>query len=106
MRIAISYPPIVNDIGQKAMVSQNRNVQFFKEPTYLLPVTYAQAATWLRNDGHDVLWDDGNAQLKSYSQWLNNLVQWNPELVVLESTTPVMKFYWNVVNEIKAKLPN
>jgi anaerobic magnesium-protoporphyrin IX monomethyl ester cyclase len=106
MRIAISYPPIVNDIGQKAMVSQNRNVQFFKEPTYLLPVTYAQAATWLRNDGHDVLWDDGNAQLKSYSQWLNDLVQWNPELIVLESTTPVMKFYWNVVNEIKAKLPN
>ena len=48
MKIAISYPPIVNDHGQKAMVSQNRNVQFFKEPTYLLPVTYAQAATDLK----------------------------------------------------------
>ena len=48
MKIAISYPPIVNDQGQKAMVSQNRNVQFFKEPTYLLPVTYAQAASYLK----------------------------------------------------------
>ena len=38
MKIAISYPPIVNSLGQKAMVSQNRNVQYFKKPTYLLPI--------------------------------------------------------------------
>ena len=48
LKVAISYPPIVNTKGQKAMVSQNRNVQYFKTPTYLLPVTYAQAATWLK----------------------------------------------------------
>ena len=54
MKIAISYPPIVNQEGQKAMVSQNRNVQFFKKPTYLLPVIQAQAATWLRDLGYDV----------------------------------------------------
>ena len=106
MRIAISYPPIVNDRGQKAMVSQNRNVQFFIKPTYLLPVTYAQAATWLKEDGHDVLWDDGNAQLKSYEQWISDLVQWKPDMVVFESTTPVMKFYWRTVNELKEKLPS
>ncbi|MEF9438042.1 MAG: hypothetical protein L0922_04610 [Candidatus Mariimomonas ferrooxydans] len=66
MRIAISYPPIVNELGQVAMVSQNRNVQYFKTPTYLLPVIHAQAATWLRDLGCDVYWDDGNSQLKSY----------------------------------------
>ena len=106
MRIAISYPPIINALGQKAMVSQNRNVQFFKEPTYLLPITYAQAATWLKHDGHDVLWDDGNAQLKTYRQWLDDLVEWNPDMVILESTTPVMKFYWRTIDEIKSLLPN
>lgn len=105
MRIAISYPPIINKYGQKAMVSQNRNVQFFKKPTYLLPVTYAQAATWLKQDGHAVLWDDGNAQLKTYSEWLEDLIKWNPDIVILESTTPVMKFYWRVVDEIKIRLP-
>jgi radical SAM superfamily enzyme YgiQ (UPF0313 family) len=105
MRIAISYPPIVNELGQKAMVSQNRNVQYFKEPTYLLPVTYAQAATWLRDTGNEVYWDDGNAQLKSYEQWLNDLVAWNPDVVVFESTTPVMKFYWRTVDQIKDLLP-
>jgi anaerobic magnesium-protoporphyrin IX monomethyl ester cyclase len=105
MRIAISYPPIVNKHGQKAMVSQNRNVQFFKEPTYLLPVTYAQAATWLKQMGHDVKWDDGNAQLKTYEQWLEDLVAWKPDMVVFESTTPVMKFYWRTVNQLKELLP-
>ena len=65
MKVSISYPPIVNELGQKAMVSQNRNVQFFKDPTYLLPVTYAQAGTWLKSEGHDVYWDDSYAQLKT-----------------------------------------
>ena len=100
MRVAISYPPIFNDRGQKAMVSQNRNVQFFIKPTYLLPVTHAQAATWLRDEGHDVLWDDGNAQLKSYDDWLGDLLKWKPDIIVFESTTPVMKFYWHVTNQI------
>ena len=106
MRVAISYPPIVNAHGQKAMVSQNRNVQFFKKPTYLLPVTYAQAATWLKQSGHAVYWDDANAQLKTYQQWLDDLVAWRPEMVVLESTTPVMKFYWRAIDQLKELLPD
>ena len=106
MRIAISYPPIINDHGQKAMVSQNRNVQFFKKPTYLLPVIHAQAATSVRDIGHSVLWDDGNAQLKSYEEWLNDLVAWDPDVIVFESTTPVMKFYWETSRQIKALIPS
>ena len=106
MKIAISYPPIINDHGQKAMVSQNRNVQFFKEPTYLLPVTYAQAATDLKQMGYEVCWDDGNAQLKSFDKWLDDLIDENPNVIVFESTTPVMKFYWQTVDKVKKALPN
>ncbi len=106
MKIAISYPPIVNELGQKAMVSQNRNVQFFKVPTYLLPVIHAQAATWLRNMGYEIHWDDGNAQLKTFDQWFKDLVKWKPDVVVFESTTPVMKFYWRVTDQLKEKLPD
>ena len=105
MKIAISYPPVVNRYGQKAMVSQNRNVQFFKKPTYLLPVIQAQAATWLDQQGHDIYWDDGNAQLKDYDRWLEDLVAWDPEMVVFESTTPVIKFYWNMIDRLDEKLP-
>ncbi len=105
MKIAFSYPPIVNRLGQKAMVSQNRNVQFFKTPTYLLPVVYAQAATWLKKLKYKVLWDDGNSQLKSYEKWFDDLVKWQPDMIVMESTTPVMKFYWQAIDELRAKLP-
>lgn len=106
MRIAISYPPILNSRGQKAMVSQNRNVQFFKKPTYLLPVIHAQAATWLRNEGNEVLWDDGNSQGKSFQKWYSDLLDWKPEMIVFESTTPVMKFYWNLTKRLRADLPH
>lgn len=106
MRVSISYPPIINSRGQKAMVSQNRNVQYFSKPTYLLPVTYAQAVTKLCEIGHDVLWDDGNAQLKTFNQWFDDLIKWQPEVVVFESTTPVMNFYWKVIDDLKGKLPD
>jgi len=105
LKISISYPPIVNSKGQKAMVSQNRNVQYFKKPTYLLPVVHSQAATWLDQKGYDVIWDDGNAQRKSYKQWFNDLVSARPDIIVFESTTPVMKFYWRTINQIKEKMP-
>lgn len=105
MKIAISYPPIVNKDGQKAMVSQNRNVQYFKKPTYLLPVVHGQAATWLRDLGYEIYWDDGNAQLKTFEQWYQDLIRWKPDVVIFESTTPVMKFYWRLVNKLKSDLP-
>ena len=105
MRIAISYPPIVNKLGQVAMVSQNRNVQYFKAPTYLLPIIHAQAATWLRDMGCEVYWDDGNSQLKSYEQWYSDLLAWKPDMVVFESTTPVMKFYWRLIDKVKEDMP-
>ncbi len=105
LKIAISYPPIVNERGQKAMVSQNRNVQFFKTPTYLLPVTYAQAATWLKSLNFSVRWDDGNAARKTFVEWKNDLIKSKPDVVVFESTTPVMQFYWDLTNDLKRIMP-
>jgi anaerobic magnesium-protoporphyrin IX monomethyl ester cyclase len=106
MKVSISFPPIINSLGQKAMVSQNRNVQYFSVPTYLLAITHAQAATKLKEGGHDVVWDDGNAQLKTYKKWFDDLIEQNPDIIVFEATTPVMKFTWNVTNEIKKIYPN
>ena len=88
------------------MVSQNRNVQYFKVPTYLLPVTYAQAATWIRDLGHEVYWDDANSQLKDLDTWRRDLIREAPDVVILESTTPVMHFYWDMVKSLKVDLPN
>ena len=88
MKIAISFPPIVNSLGQKAMISQNRNVQYFSVPTYLLGITHAQAATLLKKAGHEVYWDDGNSQLKDYQVWFDDLVKFNPNIIVFD--------WWNI----------
>ena len=106
MKISISYPPILNEQGQKAMVSQNRNVQFFKKPTYLLPVVQAQAATKLRKNGFNVIWDDGNADLKSYEKWFSDIIKEKPDIIFFEGTTPVMHFLWQLSKNIKKELPN
>ncbi len=106
MRISVSYPPIINKIGQKAMVSQNRNVQYFVKPTYLLPVTHAQLASKLEEDNYDVYWDDGNARGDTYKEWFDKLVSQNPSVIVFESTTPVMKFMWKTIDDVKNKLKN
>jgi len=106
MKIFISYPPIIDQHNKRAMVPQNRNVQFFEKPNYLLSVVYAQAATWLKNIGFDVFWDDGSAENLSYNEWFKRLIESKPNIIVFESTTPVMNFYWNQVNKIKEKLPN
>ena len=76
MKIAVSYPPIMNQNGQKVMVSQNRNVQFFKRPTYLLPIDL----------GYEIYWDDGNAQLKNYEQWYADILRWKPDVIIFKST--------------------
>ena len=82
MKIAISYPPIINSLGQKAMVSQNRNVQYF---LFLLIFWLHMRKRQLHlKDGHDVYWDDGNAQLKNYQTWLNDLIKFKPDLIILK----------------------
>ena len=54
--------------------------------------------------GHNIYWDDGNAQLKSYKTWKKDLIEFNPDIIIFESTTPIMDFMWNTVNEIKSEL--
>ena len=104
MKVAISFPPIINALGQKAMISQNRNVQYFSVPTFILGITYAQAATSLKKKGYDVYWDDGNSQLKDYKTWFDDLIKFSPDIIVFESTTPIMHFMWDTINKIKSKL--
>ena len=61
MKIAISYPPIVTDKGIP-LLSQNRQFQYFNNPTFIYPVVPAYAATMLMENGYDVEWLDGIAK--------------------------------------------
>src|SRR3972149_4607260 len=105
MKIGISYPPIISKKGVP-LLSQNRQFQFFQSPTYIYPVVPAYSATLLAKAGHDVVWDDGIAEEKTYSQWLNDLSRSNPDVIMIETKTPVVKKHWSIISDIKKVLPN
>jgi anaerobic magnesium-protoporphyrin IX monomethyl ester cyclase len=104
MKISISYPPINSGKGVP-LLAQNRQFQYFHEPTYIYPMVPAYAATLLKDAGHNVVWDDGIAEGKSYGQWLADL-KWNsPDLVMIETKTPVVKRHWRIIDDVKEVVP-
>lgn len=104
MNIVIGYPPIKSKKGT-ALLSQNRQFQWFHSPTYIYPVIPASAATLLKSQGHQVTWLDGIAESWSYKQWLTKLIAAKPDLIFIETKTPVIKKHWQIIKDLKRKLP-
>ncbi len=104
MRIALCYPPIPSPKGTP-LLSQNRQFQWFNRPTAIYPVVPASAATLLRAHGHEVLWLDGIARGMTPEAHWRALEAWRPDAVFLETKTPVVRFHWAWVRELKRRLP-
>jgi radical SAM superfamily enzyme YgiQ (UPF0313 family) len=105
MRVSISSPPI-SDITGTPMISQNRQYQVFSEPTYIYPCVPAYAATLLDKAGHEVIWDDAIAEGRTYGQWLSEIGKKAPELLMIETKTPVVKRHWRAINDVKEISPD
>ena len=101
MKIAICYPPLPSEKGVP-LLSQNRQFQWFSRPTYIFPVVPATAATMLKKVGHDVAWLDGIAEEWTPEKFQAELDRFGPELVVLETKTPVVKRHWKWIADYKA----
>jgi anaerobic magnesium-protoporphyrin IX monomethyl ester cyclase len=104
MKIMIAYPPLTSEKGVP-LLTQNRQFQWFKDPTYIYPMVPASAATMLKAAGFDVFWEDGIAEGLSEAAWMIRFYQIGPDVVVLESKTPVIKRHWDIVRDIKASVP-
>jgi len=97
-KIIISYPPLK---GQGTpLLSQNRQFQFFKEPTYIYPVVPASAATMLKQAGFDVRWNDCIAENWGYDKFLKFVQDEKPDLIAFETKTPVVKQHWRIIDDI------
>ena len=103
MKIAIAYPPF-DDIKGTPLLSQNRQYQVFHNPTYIYPVVPAYGATMLKKAGYDVIWLDGIAEKWNYQRWLSEIKKEKPDLIVLETKTPVIKKHWKIVDGIKYQI--
>ena len=98
MRVAIAYPPLQSEKGV-ALLTQNRQFQWFSHPTYIFPVVPATAATMLKRAGHEVLFLDGIAAGMTPGEFDARLAAFRPDLVVVETKTPVVKRHWAWVEE-------
>jgi len=100
MKVIICYPPLSSHKGS-ATLGQNRQFQYFKEPTYIYPVVPAQAATLLQKAGHEVIWLDCLAAGISYNRFIEIIKQEKPDLIAFETKTPVVKQHWKIINALK-----
>lgn len=100
MKIAISYPPLESNKGIP-LLGQNRQFQWFSEPTYIYPMVPAYAATLLKENGFEVLWDDAIAEGLTYAQWLERIKKEKPDVIAIETKTPVVKLHWQIINDLK-----
>jgi radical SAM superfamily enzyme YgiQ (UPF0313 family) len=104
MKIFISYPPLVGD--GTPMLGQNRQFQWFHNPSFIYPMVTASAATLLAGKGHDVTWDDAIALRRTPEEWRANILREKPDLVAIETKTPVVKQHWGIADDIKRELPD
>jgi len=100
MKISISYPPLESKKGIP-LLAQNRQFQWFRSPTYIYPMVPAYAATLLKENRYEVFWDDGIAEELNYGEWKERIIKEKPDIIVIETKTPVIKRHWQIIDELK-----
>lgn len=100
MKVAISYPPLPKAKGHPTL-GQNRQFQYFSHPSFIYPLVPAWAATLLQANGFDVIWNDALAEGWSYAQFLHFFSTEKPDLMAIETKTPVIKQHWEIITTLK-----
>ena len=105
IKVVVGYPPIESKRGVP-LLSQNRQFQFFNAPTYIYPMVPAYAASNLKAHGYDTYWMDGIAERMKYEEWIQELKKINPDYLMVETKSPVVKWHWKQIADIKKRFPN
>ncbi|MEN9327309.1 MAG: hypothetical protein RI947_117 [Candidatus Parcubacteria bacterium] len=103
--VVVGYAPIESKKGV-ALLSQNRQFQYFNAPTYIYPMVPAYAASNLQDKGYKVYWMDGIAEKKTYDQWFDELSSTSADYLMIETKSPIVKAHWKQIADLKKKLPH
>jgi anaerobic magnesium-protoporphyrin IX monomethyl ester cyclase len=68
-------------------------------------VVPASAATLLREEGFDIIWNDAIAEGWTFERYMAYLIQERPDMVVFETKTPVIRKHWKLIGDLKKRLP-
>jgi radical SAM superfamily enzyme YgiQ (UPF0313 family) len=55
----------------------------------------------LKHNGFEVVWNDAIAEQWSYQQWLDFVRREKPDVIAMETKTPVVKQHWKIINDLK-----
>ena len=97
MKIAYVVPPMADPKGY-ACIGQNRQFQFFADPFFAYPIVPALAMTMLAKKGHAILWVDCIAEELDEVNFGRLIIQYQPDYIIYEASTPVIKRYWEIIN--------
>lgn len=104
MRVAFIYPPLFVD-GKIPLLGQNRQFKFtHSREIKIFPLIPAYAVTMLKQAGHQVLFLDAINRGMTGEEFEKELKAFKPELVVLETKTPIIKFHWEWIDYFKPQL--
>jgi len=100
MKIVLGYPPLQSSKGIP-LLAQNRQFQWAHSSWTAYPMVPASAATLLKEHGYEVYWLDGINAGQTYEQWRHELQKLKPDILVMETKTPVIKKHWQIINKLK-----
>ncbi|RJP25486.1 MAG: radical SAM protein [Candidatus Abyssobacteria bacterium SURF_5] len=104
MKVCIAYPSFENN-SYSPMWTQNRQFQWFHFPSYIFPLVPASAATLLKENGFEAFWMDCIAEGIEFSDFLRFIERERPDLVAIETKTPIMRRLWAIAGRIKEVEP-
>lgn len=104
VRVIVGYSPIESKKGV-ALLSQNRQFQYFNAETFIYPMVPAYAASNLKHHGYTTYWMDGIAEKKTYKEWLREVKAKKPDFLMVETKSPIIKTHWKQINDIKKQIP-
>ncbi|NOX71769.1 MAG: radical SAM protein [Candidatus Micrarchaeota archaeon] len=103
MKVMITYPPLSGK--GFPLLSQNRQFQWFNNPTLLYPLIPASAATLIDKRGYEVIWKDAIAERVEWDEYVQFIKNKKPGIVAIETKTPVIKHHWKIIDELKKASP-
>jgi anaerobic magnesium-protoporphyrin IX monomethyl ester cyclase len=105
MRIAFIYPPFKRN-GMIPLLGQNRQFKFTHSAEIkIFPLVPAHTVTNLKAYGHDVMFLDGINEGLSEKDFETQLSSFGPEMVIIETKTPIIHFHWNWIDQFKMRNP-
>lgn len=104
LRLVVGYPPMPSDKGVM-LLSQNRQFQYFNAKTFIYPMVPAYAASNAKAHGYTVKWMDGVAEEQSFKEWLKELKKFKPDVLMVETKSPIVKKHWALTKILKKELP-